>query len=78
MNPIDIYRSYLTEIIVQLIDVDAKTVYPALQWAKTLDKGDLILAVPQLRIRDVKPTDLATALVKKVGSAYTTFAQQHS
>lgn len=65
-NPIDIYRSYLTEILVHLTKADANRVYPALQCAKTLDKGDLVLAVPQLRIQNVKPADLATSLVGKV------------
>lgn len=70
-NPIDIYRSYLTELLVGLADVEAATVYPAIQWARTRDKGDLVLAVPQLRIRNVKPTDFAAGLVRKGRNAST-------
>ena len=71
-NPIDIYRSYLTEFLVSTADVEAQTAYPAIQWAKTLDKGDLVLAVPQLRIKNIKPTELAAGLVGKVPNASTT------
>lgn len=82
VNPIDIYRSYLTEILVHLTEADANRIYPALQRPKTVDKGDLVLAVPQLRIQNAKPADLATSLVEKVPRSpptpTTRYSRRHS
>jgi arginyl-tRNA synthetase len=67
LNPVDIFRCYLTEILAGLTGVDAKIVYPALAWTLTLDKGDLVLAVPALRIKGKKPDQLAAEWAEKVG-----------
>ncbi|KAI9861764.1 MAG: hypothetical protein M1813_005113 [Trichoglossum hirsutum] len=65
LNPVDIFRCYLTEILAGLTGVDAKIVYPALAWTLTLDKGDLVLAVPALRIKGKKPDQLAAEWAEK-------------
>ncbi|KZF21718.1 arginyl-tRNA synthetase [Xylona heveae TC161] len=65
INPIDIYRAHLTEILAPISGVDAKIIYPALQWTQTLDKGDLILPVPALRVKGKKPNELAAELGDK-------------
>lgn len=67
-NPVDIYRAHLTSILTEVTGVDAKIVYPALQWTQTPDKGDLILAVPALRIKGKKLDELANEWIQKVGS----------
>ncbi|KAI9809991.1 MAG: hypothetical protein M1827_006758 [Pycnora praestabilis] len=59
MNPFDIYRSHITEILAPITGADAKVIYGALQWTQTLDKGDLILPVPALRVKGRKPNELA-------------------
>ncbi len=66
LNPIDIYRSHITDQLAQITTVDPQIIYPTLQWPPSLDKGDLILAVPALRIKGKKPAELATELAEKV------------
>jgi hypothetical protein len=65
-NPFDVYRAKLAIILSNISGVDAKTVYPALQWTQTLDNGDLVLPVPALKIKGRKPTDLAAEWAEKV------------
>ncbi len=66
VNPVDVYRSHLTSILTELTGVDAAIVYPALAWTQTLDKGDLVLAVPALRVKGKKPAELAEEWAEKV------------
>jgi arginyl-tRNA synthetase len=66
LNPVDLYRSHITELLAPIAGVDAQIVYNALQWTNTLDKGDLVLAVPALRLKGKKPDELAEDLAKKV------------
>ena len=65
-NAVDIYRSHITDTLAKVTGVDPKIIYPALQWTQTLDKGDLVLPVPALRVKGKKPTELATEWVEKV------------
>lgn len=58
-NPVDIYRCYLSETLANITNVDANTIFTALQWTQTLDKGDLNLAVPRLRVKGHAPDNLA-------------------
>lgn len=69
VNPVDIYRAHITSILEDVTGVDTSIIYPALQWTQTLDKGDLVLPVPALRVKDKKPAELAAEWVEKVGSA---------
>jgi len=57
-NPTDVYRAHLTEILTKVTGVDAAILYPALQWTQTLEKGDLVLPVPALRIKGKKGPEL--------------------
>jgi arginyl-tRNA synthetase len=66
INPVDIYRAHLTTILTEITGVDAKIVYPALQWTQTLEMGDLVLPVPALRIKGKKPDELAKVWAEKV------------
>ena len=66
VNPVDIYRAHLTEILTEVTGVDAAIVYPALQWTQTLEKGDLVLPVPALRVKGKKPPELAAQWVENV------------
>lgn len=45
INPVDQYRIHVSELIAKALNLDAKNVYPRVQWTNTLDKGDLVLAV---------------------------------
>ncbi|KAL1892148.1 arginyl-tRNA synthetase [Ceratocystis pirilliformis] len=64
-NPVDIYRSHITSLLHEVSGVDKKIIYPALQWTTGLDKGDLLVAVPALRVKGKKPTELAEEWVSK-------------
>jgi len=66
VNVFDIYRSHITSLLVDVTGVDASIVYPALQWTNTPEKGDLLLAVPALRVKGKKPAELAAEWVEKV------------
>ncbi|KUJ19230.1 putative Arginyl-tRNA synthetase, cytoplasmic [Mollisia scopiformis] len=65
VNPVDVYRAHLTSILTEVTGVDASVVYPALQWTQTLEKGDLVLPVPALRVKGKKPPELAAEWVAK-------------
>lgn len=65
VNTVDIYRAHLTSILTEVTGVDAAIIYPALAWTQTLEKGDLVLPVPALRVKG-KPADLAAEWAKKV------------
>ncbi|KAH8770232.1 putative Arginyl-tRNA synthetase, cytoplasmic [Hyaloscypha sp. PMI_1271] len=65
VNPVDVYRSHLTSILTEVTGVDAAIIYPALQWTQTLEKGDLVLPIPALRVKGKKPAELAVEWVAK-------------
>ncbi len=66
VNPIDIYRSHITDQLAEITGADPSVIYPAVQWPPSLDKGDLIVAVPALRLKGKKPADLAQEIAEKV------------
>ncbi|CAJ2510295.1 Uu.00g061950.m01.CDS01 [Anthostomella pinea] len=65
INPQDIYRSHLTSILAKITGVDPKIIYPALQWTMSLEKGDMTLAIPALRVKGKKPDVLGQEWVEK-------------
>jgi len=66
VNTVDIYRAHLASTLSEVTGVDATIIYPALQWTQTLEKGDLVLPVPALRVKGKKPNELAEEWVAKV------------
>jgi arginyl-tRNA synthetase len=77
LNPVDIYRAHLATILAEVTGVDSAIVYPALQWTQTLEKGDLVLPIPALRIKTKKPAELATEWVEKVCHAFRCSQNNH-
>lgn len=69
MNPVDVYRSHITTLLHGVTGVDTAIIYPAIQWTQSLDKGDMILAAPALRVKGKKPTELAEEWAEKVRSS---------
>ncbi|OIW32865.1 arginyl-tRNA synthetase [Coniochaeta ligniaria NRRL 30616] len=59
INPFDLYRGHLANVLHDVTGVDHKIIYPNLQWTSGLDKGDIILAAPSLRVKGKKPDELA-------------------
>lgn len=56
LNPFDIYRSHITDLLAQTTGIDKAIIYPTLAWTAKPENGDLQLAVPALRQkgRDMK------------------------
>lgn len=65
-NPIHVYRLHVTSILEKITGVDPAIIYPAVQWTSGLDKGDLVMAVPALRVKGKKPDELAKEWAEKV------------
>lgn len=65
-NPLDIYRAHLTNILYDITGVERKIIYSAIQWTNGLDKGDMIIAAPALRVKGRKPDELAKEWADKV------------
>jgi arginyl-tRNA synthetase len=65
LNPVDIYRCFISESLAKVSNVDANNIYNALQWTQSLDKGNLNLAIPRLRVKG-NATDLAKQWVESV------------
>ncbi|KAL8800155.1 MAG: hypothetical protein Q9200_007335 [Gallowayella weberi] len=61
-NPVDIYRCYLADALATIIDCDRQLVYEAIQWTNQSSHGDLLLVVPRLRLKGVKPIELTNDL----------------
>ena len=68
LNPFDFYRAHLSNVLAEITGVDPKIIYPALSWTSSLDKGDLILAAPALRVKGQKPDELAKQWGEKVAA----------
>lgn len=66
VNPVDVYRAHITTILADVTGVDPAIIYQALQWTQTLEKGDLVLPVPALRVKGKKPDELAKEWAEKV------------
>lgn len=43
LNPFDLYRSHITELLSQASGIDKKIIYPTLQWTSKSENGDLQL-----------------------------------
>lgn len=65
-NPVDVYRVHLTNVLEKVTGVDPKIIYNAIQWTQGLDKGDLIVAAPALRVKGKKPDELVKEWEEKV------------
>lgn len=65
-NPTDIYRAYLADLLTPLIGAERQLVYDSIQWTNNLTHGDLVLVVPKLRLKGVKPAEYALELESKV------------
>jgi arginyl-tRNA synthetase len=65
-NPNDIYRSYIAAALESILDCDRGLIYESLQRTTTPSKGDLVLVLPRLRLKNVKPKELGPDLASKV------------
>ena len=64
VNVVDLIRNYISVELSKISGVDKTLIYPALEWTNTLDRGDLLIPVPRLRIQGANPKDLASEWTK--------------
>lgn len=65
-NVVDLMRNYVAEELSKVSSVDAKQIYPALEWTNTLDRGDLLIPVPRLvRQKGINPREIAQEWAEK-------------
>ena len=70
INPVEIYRQHIGELLAPIVGVKAEEIVSKLQWTQTQDKGDLMLAAPALRIKGKKPNEQAAEWGEKVCSMF--------
>lgn len=59
-NTIDFLRNYITEELSKISGVDAKLIFPALEWTNTLERGDLLIPIPRIyRVKGANLKELA-------------------
>lgn len=64
-NVVDLLRNYITEELSKISGVEASLIFPALEWTNTLERGDLLIPVPRLRIKGSIPKELAAEWAQK-------------
>ncbi|KAG7662404.1 SYR1 [[Candida] subhashii] len=58
-NIIDVARNYISKELSRISEVDSKIIFEALDTPSTLEKGDLIIPVPRLRLKGINPKEKA-------------------
>ncbi|CAI4058920.1 hypothetical protein SKDZ_04G5410 [Saccharomyces kudriavzevii ZP591] len=59
VNVVDLMRNYISQELSKISGVDPSLIFPALEWTNTMDRGDLLIPIPRLRIKGANPKDLA-------------------
>ncbi|KAF2218132.1 arginyl-tRNA synthetase [Elsinoe ampelina] len=65
LNPVDVFRVAISDELHRITNLDKQQIFDALAWTSTLDKGDLIVAVPRFRVKGVPPEQLAQEWASK-------------
>lgn len=65
VNVVDLFRNYISQELSKIADIKPELIYEALEWTNTLERGDLLIPVPRLRIKGANPKDLATEWAEK-------------
>lgn len=58
-NVVDIMRNYITAELHRITEVSEDIIYQSLDSPNTLDKGDLIIPIPRLRLKGINPKEKA-------------------
>ncbi|KAK4561272.1 arginyl-tRNA synthetase [Recurvomyces mirabilis] len=67
-NPVDIFRAYIIEQLHKITEADPAIINNALAWTADQKHGDLVLPVPALRLKGMKPDELALEIAEKFES----------
>lgn len=65
LNPFDLFRSYITQELSRVSEVEQEKIFPALEWTNTSDRGDLVLPIPRIVRGKVDHEALATEWASK-------------
>lgn len=65
-NPVDIFRLFIAKTLASIGGVGVELIYSSLEWTQSFEKGDLILAIPRLRLKGRKPDEIANEWAAKV------------
>lgn len=60
LNPVDLFRSYIAQELSRVSEIPEATIFPALEWTNTSDRGDLIIPIPRIVRGKVDHEALAT------------------
>lgn len=66
LKPLDVLRIAVSEELSRISGVSKELIFSSLETSNTLQKGDLLLATPKLRVKGVKPNELATGWAAQV------------
>lgn len=66
LNPFDILRSHITELLAKQTGIDSTTIYRTLAWTSKPENGDLQLAVQALRQKGKDMKELAKEIGEQV------------
>lgn len=58
-NVVDVFRNYISSELSKVSGVDKDIIFQSLDSPSTMEKGDLIIPVPRLRLKGVNPKDKA-------------------
>jgi arginyl-tRNA synthetase len=64
-NPLDVYRTYLAQVLADAVGCDIDVAYKSIQWPNNIFNGDLAVILPKLR-PGAKADEVAVELMKKV------------
>jgi arginyl-tRNA synthetase len=64
-NPLDLFRSYLAEILVNIAECSDSDARKAIQWPNNVFNGDLAVVLPRLK-PGAKADKLAVEIMEKV------------
>lgn len=65
-NILDEIRIEISDQVARIAHVEQTAVFDGLDRAAALDSGDLLIAVPRLRVKGISPKDLAVEIASKV------------
>ncbi|CAI4056172.1 hypothetical protein N7582_000527 [Saccharomyces uvarum] len=65
VNVVDLMRNYISQELSKISGVETSLIFPALEWTNTMDRGDLLIPVPRLRIKGANPKALAVEWSEK-------------
>ena len=67
INPLDHYRIALADELARLTGIaERNVIFSALDRALVLERGDLVLAIPRLRIKGATPVEVCEKLASEV------------